>query len=195
MLSMVRYLWRMPTQEQHGGGRPVALVGFMGAGKSVCGQLLAQALRQPFVDLDAAIEQRVGCSIAKVFANHREPYFRAQEQHTLRAVLADGAPLVLATGGGTFCQVAARRLLLRHTETVFLRTPFAMALQRARREHKARPLLRQGPAALAGLFASRAQHYAQAQWTVDTGSQNPQQVVSRIVALLRREVPPLEPRL
>ena len=59
-------------------GRTVTLVGFMGSGKSTVGRVLAMRLKWPLKDTDALIEEREGMSIAKVFAQKGEPYFRAK---------------------------------------------------------------------------------------------------------------------
>jgi shikimate kinase len=77
----------------------IVLVGFMGAGKTTVGHLLAKRLGLPFSDSDEAIEQHAGRSIPQIFAEDGEPAFRALE-HQVIAELLDGPALVLALGGG-----------------------------------------------------------------------------------------------
>ncbi len=57
----------------------IVLIGFMGAGKTTVGQLLADRLGLPFVDTDLVIEQRAGRPIREIFAADGEPGFRALE--------------------------------------------------------------------------------------------------------------------
>ena len=83
------------------GPRSVVLVGMMGSGKSSIGRRLAARLAVPFVDADGEIEEAAGMSIAEIFEQHGEPYFRAGEARVI-ARLLDHAPQVLATGGGAF---------------------------------------------------------------------------------------------
>ena len=90
----------------------IVLVGFMGAGKTTVGQLLAQCLGLPFVDSDQVIEQQAGRPVRQIFAQDGEPAFRALE-HQVIAGLLDGPDLVLALGGGAPEHPRTRALLAR----------------------------------------------------------------------------------
>src|SRR5438309_10094827 len=81
----------------------VVLVGFMGAGKSVCGRLLARRLGRCFVETDDMITAREGRSIPEIFAGPGEARLRQLEAETLDA-LALKSGEVIATGGGTPCR-------------------------------------------------------------------------------------------
>ena len=78
-------------------GRPVVLVGLMGAGKSTIGRRLAKQIGWRFVDSDEEIEAAAGCRIADIFSVHGEPIFRDLEQRVITRLLGE-EPLVLATG-------------------------------------------------------------------------------------------------
>ena len=79
----------------------IVLVGFMGAGKTTVGQLLAGQLGLPFTDSDQVIELRAGRPVRQIFAEDGEPAFRALEHQVITA-LVDGPELVLAlTGRGS----------------------------------------------------------------------------------------------
>ncbi|MCA9919652.1 MAG: shikimate kinase [Anaerolineales bacterium] len=76
----------------------IILTGFMGTGKSTVGKLLAQRLQRPFTDTDALIVQRDGRSIAQIFAEDGELFFRDLER-AVALELAQQQALVIATGG------------------------------------------------------------------------------------------------
>jgi 3-dehydroquinate synthetase/shikimate kinase len=92
--------------------RHVALVGFMGSGKTSLGRQLAERLDRPFLDLDAAIEERAGTSIAELFAERGEPEFRRIEEHAARVALAATEPSVVALGGGAIGSASTRTRLM-----------------------------------------------------------------------------------
>src|SRR3989442_13510871 len=77
----------------------IILVGFMGAGKSVCGRLLARRLGRCFVETDDMIVARAGRSIAEIFRQAGEERFRQLEAEALE-LLALKSGDVIATGGG-----------------------------------------------------------------------------------------------
>ena len=77
----------------------IVLIGFMGAGKSAVGRRLSRALGRYFVDADAVIEARAGCSIPELFRQRGESEFRRQESEVIRQ-LAKLRRSVIATGGG-----------------------------------------------------------------------------------------------
>ncbi len=77
----------------------IVLTGFMGAGKTTVGRLLARRLSWRFLDADAEIESATGATIAQIFQERGEPWFREFEHETIRGLLASES-LVLALGGG-----------------------------------------------------------------------------------------------
>jgi shikimate kinase len=93
----------------------IVLVGFMGAGKTTVGHLLAARLGLPFADSDQVIEQRARRPVRQIFAEDGEPTFRALE-HQVIAELLDGPALVLALGGGAAEHPLTRALLTRRDD-------------------------------------------------------------------------------
>jgi len=79
----------------------VVLVGFMGAGKSTVGPLVAQRLAWTFLDLDDDIEAAAGRTVPEIFATDGEAAFRAAERAAAERA-GRRERLVLATGGGAF---------------------------------------------------------------------------------------------
>lgn len=78
----------------------VILIGFMGCGKSTVGKKLAEKLGFEFLDTDALIEEKIGCSISEIFATKGEEYFRDLESMVLKGLLKSAKRYVIATGGG-----------------------------------------------------------------------------------------------
>jgi shikimate kinase len=143
------------------------LVGLPGAGKTTLGRELARHFNRPFVDLDAAIESRAGRPVSDIFATSGEAAFRTLEAAVLREVLAQpGAPLVLATGGGTPCFHENMALLNKAGPTLWLDVPVpVLAARLPPAEVAKRPLLAAAGGAEAWLretLAARHVFYAQA---------------------------------
>jgi shikimate kinase/3-dehydroquinate synthase len=119
--------------------RSVAVIGFMGAGKSTAARAAARALHRRAVDVDEVIQERLGRSIPETFARGGEAAFRAvEEQVTLELLDADDAP-VLALGGGAVGSPAIRRALAEHL-VVWIEVDAETAWRRC--EGTGRPLAR-----------------------------------------------------
>src|SRR5262245_61428105 len=169
--------------------RNVILVGFMGAGKSTVGRLLARRLGRCFVETDAMITAREGRSIPDIFTERGEPYFRRLEAETLDA-LAEKHGHVIATGGGFPCQPGVMDRLLRLGTVVWLAADFEAAYARANRTG-GRPMLagRSRDEATA-LYKTREESYRRAPLAIDTSHLSIDAVVGRIIRHLRdRERP------
>src|SRR5688572_7247140 len=120
----------------------LALIGFMGTGKSSVGRMAAAQLHYEFVDTDELIERRAGKSISQIFADEGEPAFRAIERN-LVAEMNGWRNKVISTGGGLAANAGNLEGLKQHALVVCLwATPEAI-WQRVRHQSH-RPLL-QGP--------------------------------------------------
>ena len=150
--------------------RPVVLVGLMGAGKSTVGRKLAALLKTEFVDADDAIEEAAAMTVAEIFEQFGEPYFRDGERRVIARLIAEGHG-VIATGGGAFVNAETRALVLEKGIAVWIDCDVATLVERTgRRGH--RPLLKTGDPAevLARLHAERAPFYAEAPIRITSGS-------------------------
>ncbi|HET9839636.1 MAG TPA: shikimate kinase [Candidatus Angelobacter sp.] len=168
--------------------RRIVLIGFMGAGKTTVGRVLAKRLRWPFFDLDDVIEQRERQTIGVIFSQHGETAFRRSETAALRHLLEESAPagnLILALGGGAFVQPENRALLEQAgAVTVLLEAPLEELQRRCLGEHKVRPLAQQQER-FAELFAARHADYQRAQYRVQTQGKPVEQVAAEIENVLR----------
>jgi shikimate kinase len=148
-------------------GRPVVLVGLMGAGKTTVGRRLAAALNLPFVDADHQIEAAAGMSISDIFETHGEQYFRDGERRVISRLLAEGQ-IVLASGGGAFIDPETRELVRSTSISVWLRGGLDLLLRRVSRR-ATRPLLKSDPrGAMERLINERYPIYEQADITVES---------------------------
>src|SRR5947207_1543454 len=115
----------MTPQAKH-----VALVGFMGAGKSTVAAQVGRLTGRPVVDLDEEIERRVG-PISEFFERYGEAAFREGEVTTFAAA-TEGDPKVLALGGGAITSSEVRELLRKRAVTVWLDVAADLCWQRAK---------------------------------------------------------------
>jgi shikimate kinase / 3-dehydroquinate synthase len=119
--------------------RHIALIGFMGAGKSTIGREVARLTERQFVDLDEEIEKRHG-QIAHIFDERGEPEFRRIEREIAAEVLTFEHPLVIALGGGAVLSEETRHLLARNAVSVWVEVDVDEAWRRSRSSD--RPLAR-----------------------------------------------------
>jgi shikimate kinase / 3-dehydroquinate synthase len=118
--------------------RHVALIGFMGAGKSTLGRKAASLVGRTFVDADELIEREAGATVAELFEREGESRFRELEEAEAVSVLEGREPAVLALGGGAVESARIREALRSHAATVWLDVPVDVAWRRA--AGPARPL-------------------------------------------------------
>lgn len=91
--------------------KSIVCIGFMGAGKTTVGKLLARRLCRDFVDIDEEIEKAFGLPIPQIFSIHGEKAFREKERELIRAFTQQPL-LVISLGGGAFLQEENRKICL-----------------------------------------------------------------------------------
>ena len=168
----------------------IVLTGFMGAGKTTVGRLLAESLGWNFLDLDQHLEARAGASVGDIFAQHGEAHFRRLESSALANALSQ-THTVIALGGGTPEQITNRLLIEQTpgTTVLFLDAPFETLFDRcmlqsfAQPEHS-RPVL-ENPAEAAARFALRQPLYRRlARITLPTANMTPQDAAEALLQAL-----------
>jgi XRE family aerobic/anaerobic benzoate catabolism transcriptional regulator len=194
LAGLARALGTTPGALLSGAGgeadRPViALLGLRGAGKSTVGRRLARRLRVPFVELDRRVEEAAGLALDEIFALHGEDYYRRLERETLERVLAEGRPVVLATGGGLPTSAETYALLRRRALTVWLKAQPEDHWNRVVQQGDRRPMADhpQAMAELRRLLAARQPLYAEAAATVDTTRLGVEGTVRAVEALVKRQ--------
>ena len=165
-------------------GRPIVLVGMMGAGKTTVGRRLATRLGRHFVDSDEEVEKAAGMSIEEIFASRGEADFRAGEQRVIARLLKD-QDLVLGTGGGAFINAETRALVKASAVSVWIKADFELLYQRVQRRSN-RPLLKTANPreTLKGLIDKRYPVYAEADVTVVSKDVPQDQVASEVIDAL-----------
>ena len=146
----------MPDGARNAVGRHVALVGFMGAGKSTLGPELAERLGRQFVSVDAVVEEETGSTVAELFAERGQDAFRELEERAAVQALARRVPSVVELGGGALGSETTRAALGEHAFTVLLETTPEEAWDRV--TSALRPLA-SDPDEFWALFAERAPLY------------------------------------
>ncbi|MCM1108191.1 MAG: shikimate kinase [Clostridium sp.] len=119
----------------------IALIGYMGAGKTTIGRILAKELDVPFYDLDWYIEERFHKTVAQIFAEKGEDGFRQMEQQMLHEV-AEFENIVLSCGGGTPCFFDNMDYLNQQADTVYLKASPEILFQHLKMGKSERPLLK-----------------------------------------------------
>ncbi len=116
----------------------IYLIGFMAAGKTTVGKLLAQKLKRDFFDTDEMIERRSGQAIAQIFNEYGERYFREMESAAVTEV-ARRRQAVVALGGGAILSPKSWQLLSNSGVTIYLKWPASALAERLLRN--SRPLI------------------------------------------------------
>jgi len=148
--------------------QPIVLVGLMGVGKSTVGRKLAEMLETEFVDADEEIETAAQRSIAEMFEEFGETYFRDGERRVIGRLIEEGGG-VIATGGGAFVDAETRALILEKAIAVWIHSSIDILVERTSRRNT-RPLLRNGDPKeiLTRLYKEREPFYSQAQIRVES---------------------------
>ena len=161
----------------------IVLTGFMGAGKTTVGALLAEKLGWQFVDSDRVVEAEAGMTIAEIFGSRGEAAFREMEAGAIREA-ARGERMVIAVGGGALESAATRDFLanLAGCAVVFLEAPLETMIARcaAHMDGPVRPVLADRDR-LAERWSRRLPWYREAHLTVDTGGLAPEGVTECIL--------------
>ncbi|MBI4636507.1 MAG: shikimate kinase [Candidatus Rokubacteria bacterium] len=162
----------------------IILVGFMGAGKSICGRLLARRLGRCFVETDEMIVAHEGRTIPEIFREAGETRFRQLEGEILELLKLKSGE-VIATGGGFPCREGRMEVLRGLGTVVWLSGELAALYARAGRAGT-RPMLDgRSVQEIETLYRRREPYYRQAQVVVDTTGLGVDQVVARVLAALR----------
>ncbi len=119
----------------------IILLGYMASGKSTISKLLAKKLQMDAIDLDDYIVEKEGLSIRDIFKTKGEIYFRVQENKYLLELLENKNSFVLALGGGTPCYANNMNLMVKMSNTIYLKANLNTLFDRLRNEKENRPMI------------------------------------------------------
>ena len=150
----------------------VALVGLRGAGKSTLGNLLAEDLGFPFVELSREIEKFAGCSITEIQNLYGQNAYRRYERRALEEAIQIYPEAVIATPGGLVSDPASFNQLLAHCTTVWLQADPEDHMARVAAQGDLRPMAgnREAMEDLKGILAGRSAFYSKAEFRLDTSA-------------------------
>jgi XRE family aerobic/anaerobic benzoate catabolism transcriptional regulator len=151
----------------------VALIGLRGAGKSTLGQMLAEDLGFPFVELSREIEKFAGCSISEIQALYGQNAYRRYERRAVEEAIQIYPEAVIATPGGLVSDPATFNLLLSHCTTVWLQADPEDHMKRVIAQGDMRPMAdsKEAMEDLKVILAGRAAFYSKAEFRLDTSGQ------------------------
>ncbi len=145
----------------------------MGSGKSYWGRQLAARFKVPFLDLDKGIEMAERSSIAEIFTNKGEIYFREAERNTLQSLM-EHPKFVMSCGGGTPCFFDNMIAMKSQGMVVWLNPPLTTLAERLMPGRLKRPLIRSAEseedivAILLKLLETRKPFYELCDQVIDT---------------------------
>lgn len=160
----------------------ITIVGLMGAGKTTIGSRLAQILKYYFIDSDQEIEDSEHRSIADIFAQNGEKYFREIEAKTIQEIVNRDEEMVLSLGGGAFINQETRKILKQKTLIIWLHASIEETLKRINSKSN-RPLLNQKNKrqVLEELAKIRYPIYREADFDFDTTNLTHEDLVEKII--------------
>jgi len=166
--------------------RRIALVGLRGAGKSTLGQMLADDLDVPFIELSREIEKIAGCSVREIHDLYGTNAYRRYERRALEETVQIYSEVVIATPGGIVSDPATFNQLLAHCTTVWLQAAPEEHMGRVAAQGDTRPMAASKEAMddLRRILSGRAAFYSKADLSVDTSGQD----LARSFDLLRTAV-------
>jgi XRE family aerobic/anaerobic benzoate catabolism transcriptional regulator len=152
----------------------IALIGLRGAGKSTLGQMLADDLDVPFVELSQEIEKFAGCSVREIHDLYGANAYRRYERRALEEAIQIHSDVVIATPGGIVSDPATFNELLAHCTTVWLQAAPEEHMNRVAAQGDTRPMAASQEAMddLRRILAGRAAFYSKADLSIDTSGRS-----------------------
>ncbi len=119
----------------------IFLIGMMGSGKTYWAEKLKKKLKVPAYDLDALVEMMEEKSIAEIFEEDGEEYFRKAEGKMFR-LFAEKKSFILSCGGGTACFNDNIKWMKKAGITIWIDEPVEVLAERLEKEKEHRPLIK-----------------------------------------------------
>lgn len=167
----------------------ISLIGYMGCGKSHISKILSDKINFSLIDLDKEISRRNKLTIPEIFEKKGEIQFRKLEREALEEILVSEENIVLSLGGGTPVYYNNMELINHNSKSIFLRASVNTLFERLSKQKEKRPLIanisdEDLPEFIAKHLFERNVFYSKAQFSVNTDSRTPEDIVQEIVEKL-----------
>jgi shikimate kinase len=164
----------------------IFLIGFMGSGKTHWGRQLSAKLELPFYDLDSVIVEREHRTVADIFEESGEEYFRYQEKEMLESIVVEMESFILSCGGGTPCFFNNIEFMKKSGKVIWLNTSVDILKQRLVKERQTRPLISEVNDEelrryIVKKLSERRMYYQQADVTVSEESTNLEELIQLLL--------------
>lgn len=168
----------------------ISLLGYMGSGKSHISKNLSKKLNLPLIDLDQKISDEHQLTVAEIFQNRGEIFFRKEEKRILESILNDEENGILSLGGGTPVYYDNMEIINQKSKSIFLRASVRTLTERVLLQKDMRPLIAKLddhdiPEFIAKHLFERNPFYSKAHFTVDTDSKTAGEISEEIISLLK----------
>lgn len=177
--------------------RHIALIGLRGAGKSTLGQMLAQELGVPFIEVSREIERVAGGSLAGIHALYGSGAYHRYERRALEQILAEHADAVIATPGSIVSESANFSLLLSHCYTGWIKASPREHMQRVVAQGDLRPMggesgIEEAMQDLEHILKGRSALYGKADFSVDTSGLTADEAFAALLQQVHQARRPLQ---
>ncbi|CEJ70362.1 shikimate kinase [Chryseobacterium oranimense] len=167
----------------------ISLIGYMGCGKSHISKILSDKINFKLIDLDKEISRRNKLTIPEIFEKKGEIQFRKLEREALEEILASEENVVLSLGGGTPVYYNNMEIINHSSKSIFLRASVSTLYERLSKQKEKRPLIanipdEDLPEFIAKHLFERNAFYSKAQYSINTDSRTPEEIVQEIVEKL-----------
>ncbi|MCQ4088373.1 shikimate kinase [Saccharibacillus sp. JS10] len=160
----------------------IILIGFMGAGKTTIGKLLAQKLERDFLDVDHEIERQHGMPVTEIFKTMGEPAFRKLEKEYVVQLCQHSNGKVVSLGGGSFMQDEIREACLNSGIVYHLDLTWESWEKRCASLVDTRPILQsRSMEEIEELFYTRRKIYADNHHQINVDTLTPEQIVEVMI--------------
>lgn len=164
----------------------IAILGYMGSGKSIISNYLSKATNKIKISIDEEIENVCKRPISEIFTQFGEFYFRNEERKIIRHIVVSSENLILDLGGGAPCFFDTMKFLNQHCTTVYLNTPVDQLIKRLKDDQANRPLLKNKEEQeledfIRKQFEERKKYYQKADYTINTANKSIEKIVEEIM--------------
>ena len=160
----------------------LVFLGMMGSGKSSIGSIVSRKLNINFIDVDQEIQNKTGMSIAKIFENKGEKYFREIEELTTLKLLKKSRT-VISLGGGAFLNNKIKKEVLNNHISFWLNWEIKTLVNRIKDSQKRPVAFKASMNELVDLIKKRSIVYSKAMYKIDCENLTKNEIVKNITKI------------